>query len=271
MNLSPSPSPPVPCNASVSSALVYSRAMNRIRSLVLCLAGLPLLTSAQVSIAMPPISNTTGTAVVENSSTYTSAWAQTFLTPDGTHTRLDRLEFRGARFNGTTDFAAYLVQWESSSSSLTGAPLWTSSIQSSLSLPPYGTWGVASFETGGIDLRPGQTYALVVFDPTPSTSPSSLGIGADSTNPHVGGGLYSLNRYSSSTAFSDLYSAAAYNHGADGWDAAFGATFSAPGLTAVPEPATALVGLGLAFVAGLFALRLHQRRRATVAAASSPA
>jgi MYXO-CTERM domain-containing protein len=61
--------------------------------------------------------------------------------------------------------------------------------------------------------------------------------------------------------FADLYTSATMFSN----DVAFGATFSAPDLTAVPESATAFAGIGLAFVAGLVALRLHRRRRAAVA------
>lgn len=241
--------------------------MNFLRRLSLTLVlSAPLVALAQISITMPPAAWRRG---VYNY-TQSAALAQTFVTPDATHTRLDRAEFRVGQYGEASDFQAYVVQWNSTLSSLTGAPLWTSAIQSTVFLPTYPEYGIVSFDTGGIDLQPGQSYALVLFDPTPSASNGFAGVGATYSNHYPGGGLYELFRNAASMSFNDLYSApfSDYSYFSD---LAFGATFSAPGLTAVPEPATAIAALGLAFVAGLFALRLHQRRRATVAAASSPA
>lgn len=248
--------------------------MNFLRRLSLPLAlSAPLVALAQISITMPPaiygfgVYNFTGSAGYGMGS---SAQVQTFTTPDATHTRLDRAEFRMAQSYEASDYQAYLVQWNSTSRSLSGAPLWTSAMQSTASLPVYSAFGVVSFETGGIDLQPDQSYALVLFDPTPSSSSNYTIVGSSSTSVYPGGGLYNFYRDTATTSLNDFYSAPFYDYSSS-YDLAFGATFSAPGLTAVPEPATAVAGLGLAFVAGLFALRLQQRRRAATAAASSPA
>lgn len=121
-------------------------------------------------------------------------------------------------------------------------------------MPQYPTLGVADFATGGVDLQPGQTYALIFFAESGHTH-----IGTAAASSYEGGSAVNLVRNAASASFNDLYSATGSTRA---FDLAFGATFSAPGLTAIPEPATAVAGLGLAFVVGLVALRLHQRRRA---------
>lgn len=242
--------------------------MNFLRHLALSLVlGAPVVAIAQISIAMPPTING---GFVLNHTSQTIAWAQTFVAPDVTHTRLDHLEFRASNFNGISDFAAYVVQWDSASLALEGAPLWTSAIQSTLSLPAFPSSSVISFNTGGIDLQPGQAYALVFFDPTATSGTSPMAAIGLASPGSLSGSTYVLARSSATTAFSDLYDVPVSNY-SNNHDVAFGATFSAPGLTAVPEPATAVAGLGLAFIACLVALRLQQRRRAATPAASSPA
>lgn len=230
--------------------------MKTLRAFQLCCLPLcgALVASAQVTIAMPSIESLSPIYRFPSS---TLALAQTFVAPDTTHTRLDQFELRTARDYApyqVTDFAAYVVQWNSSSPGLQGAPLWTSAIQSTLSLPVHPAHGVTTFETGGVDLQPGQVYALVLFDPTVDNTGSYTWVGTASDAHYNGGRAYNL----SNGVSADLYTATISSIG---YDLAFGATFSAPGLIAVPEPAAAVAGFGLALVASLFARRLHQRRR----------
>jgi hypothetical protein len=234
------------------------------RSLVLA-AIIPAAAYAQLTLATLP-TDPYNYLTVDNRTVGTSAYGQIFQTPDSVHTQIERFEFRlGQCSLANGDFAADLVQWNGETGALSGAPLWSSALQTAVSLAPYPALEIVGFDTGGIDLLPGQTYALVLFDPVITASYSETHLGR-ATSAYDGGGMVTFTKPTSSGSFSDLYTATTF---VSANDLAFGATFSAPGLTAVPEPASAITGLGLAFVAGLVALRLHRQRR-SVAPPAAP-
>lgn len=82
----------------------------------------PLCASAQITITMP---GATGQQCVNNAYASTSLWAQTFTTPDATNTRLDSFQLLTSNYV-TTNFATYVVQWNTTANAISGAPLWTS-------------------------------------------------------------------------------------------------------------------------------------------------
>jgi hypothetical protein len=64
-------------------------------------------------------------------------------------------------------------------------------------------------------------------------------------------------------SYANLSTASIANYGASGYDLAFGATFSEPSLSAVPESSMIAAAFGIAFVTGLFVLRRRQQRSLT--------
>jgi hypothetical protein len=237
---------------------------------LLLAASLPLPARAQIMIATPLV-DSFGTIYSPASSRLSStALGQTFVTPDATHTQLDRFELRAASYwaDPPADFNVYLAQWDAGTHQPVGAPLWTSSLQSAAGLAKDDAGGsTLSFTTSGVGLAAGQTYLLVA---TAAAQPltdawKASGIGYTFNSTYAGGDLVMFG-LTGGTALSYATLSTATRSTFSSYDLAFGATFSEPGLSAVPEPAAPAAVLTLALCAGLFVLRRRQLRVATASA-----
>lgn len=242
----------------------FSRAAAFI-AFALALGSIATVAKAQITVGAAPwiVSDNT----FNNPIGGTQDFAETFHTPDASHAQLDSLTlYLQGEAGGTPggNFNAYVTEWNTSTQTVSGAPLWTSSTASSLGISTSSPTAF-TFSTGGLALNAADTYALVIL------LQSASGVGSDvvfSThdNPYAGGNPYILSgaSLSSGAGLSTLTSSSFETQFGGPYDLAFSATFSGgAGVSPVPEPATPglLIGAGFALVAGY----RHLRRRAATA------
>jgi hypothetical protein len=145
----------------------------------------------------------------------------------------------------TVDFAAYVMAWNGTRA--TGPILYQSGMKTTTNNGGLGGFEEFTFSTGGLPVTAGAKYVL--FLSASSFFDSSVGTATmqdSTTNPYSGGDFVADNNGSNLASLTAH--AWSFNPG-PGIDAAFTASFSAPG--PIPEPTTAIFGAGLIGVVGL--------------------
>ncbi len=179
---------------------------------------------------------------------------------------IQSMTYRFVRTSGTgsVNLNYYFAEWDTLTNKATNL------ISSgSISVPPLASFttytyndGIDDIDYSGYDYQfnlnyasnASTTYAMILVGGAGSTSVKLQLIDGSDNFPY--GGAY---RTDGITSFANLTTTAgsAYNPIGTDW----GFSQIQVQLAAVPEPATAMLALGLFIVAGLVGLRLHQRRR----------
>ena len=157
---------------------------------------------------------------------------------------MDYAHYSGA----TTNFSAYVMEWNTGTTRPTGAALYSSAAVTAPTSDP--TISTLTFDTGGILLNASKTYMILSFANANASGGTDL-VYAVSNSTYTGGQGYYLGMVGMN-AFSDLSTA---SWTAWGSDERFSATFSA-----VPEPSTYAALTGIAALG--FAVYRRRRKQA---------
>ena len=171
-------------------------------------------------------------AVGNFGSTNVATYGQTITTPSGPGTVLNGFTFHINDHGLPLQFIGYVYEWNSTTGAAEGPALYTSSIVSLVSRPDYQT---VSFNTGGINLTPGDQYVL--FGSV--SAPSVYGLSSSSStwglvnNAYTGGQFVYLNNFNRTSDWTTTH----WNSGASSYDLAFSANFGTP-VALAPEPSS---------------------------------
>lgn len=181
---------------------------------------------------------------------YDATYGQIFVVPE-TDNYLDTWTFylMDASLD-STDFAFYLMDWDSSTRRATGSILYQSAMLTTSDNGGLGGYEAFSFNLGGLALESGNDYAAFIsvseyFDGT--IGAAALGI-ASPDDAYSGGDFIWLDNDGNATSWTSSEWAVSTNN-----DTAFTASFSS-----IPEPSSLVLLLGATIGGGFMRRRLRR-------------
>lgn len=209
--------------------------------------------SGQVTIGS---SSTGGYASVFNGS-FLQTFAQVIQPPSG-NPQINDFTFYMSAGGPGGNFTAAIMEWDVANLHPTGAPLWVSSSQTvlnSANATPF------TFSTGGVELDPIKSYALVAMA---DNGPGVVSVGLHYATSDILGSSFWLGA-GAGGSYADITGQSWHTNGSS--DIAYLASFSPVSeISAVPEPSLPGLSIGLSGLAAFAAWRRRKAARTSVVA-----